>query len=378
MAGGRFWLLILMVLLVGLLHTFTPSSYWFWHTIYRRLSYLPIVIGAVWFGLRGGVTFSLLACLAFIPHLWHFSGRGSTIFLAEAMEIPLYLGAGLLVGYIADQESRLRRRYQQISERLKESYARLHRESALLIKLEEQLAASRKMSALGELSASIAHEIKNPLAAIRGAVEIIADGIGQEDPKGKFAAILIKETERLAGAVNNVLAYSRKEEVGGGDERREALEPLLSRTISLAVGEMKRKRIELETFISSDSAGLVVPADRFSQVILNLLLNACEAVGDGGMIRVRSWIADRGLRLEVADNGPGVPEEMREQIFQPFYSGKSEGTGLGLAITSRLVAACGGGISVKESDLGGAAFIIAMGPGGCRERENSQGEEARE
>ncbi len=365
----RLAFLVTMVVIVGILHTITPTSYWFWHTLYRRLSYLPIVIGAVWFGVRGGLVFSLLACIAFIPHLWHFSGRGTTVLLAEATEIPLYIGAGLLVGYIAGRESLLRRRYQDISQRLEQSYARLHRESALLLELEGQLAASQKMSALGELSASIAHEIKNPLAAIRGTVEIILDEMGPDHPKREFALILLKETERLATAVNNVLAYSRKEGGLPGQEALEPLAPVVERTCSLIAGQLKKKRAVLESFIAPDTASMEVPADRLSQVLLNLLLNACEAVDEGGMIRVRSWLEDGGLRLEVADDGPGIPPHRREEVFKPFHSGKPGGTGLGLAITSRIIAACGGVIKACESDLGGAALRIAMPAGGCRRQE---------
>ncbi len=363
--GWRVALLAVTVLVVGVLHMVTPSSFIFWHTLYRRVIYLPIVIGGIWFGLRGGLAFSLMATVAFIPHLWRFSGQSAAVFLNEALEIPLYIGAGFLVGWIADREARLRRRYQEISRKLEKSYERLHRESAMLIELEEQLAQSRKMSALGELSASIAHEIKNPLASIRGTVEIIADEFGPDHPKRRFADILLKETGRLAAAVSNVLSYARRGRAGGGGERLEPLSAVVERTVALAAGEAKRKRARIESFVSSETSAMPVPADRLGQVLLNLLLNACEAVAEGGYIRVKSWLEQGGLRLEVADDGPGIPEEIRKDMFRPFKSGKPGGTGLGLAISARMVSACGGELVAGESDLGGAALRIVMPEAGC-------------
>ena len=363
--GWRVAVLAVTVLVVGLLHLVTPSSHIFWHTFYRRVSYLPIVVGGIWFGLRGGLGFSLLATVAFIPHLWRFGGQSAAVFLNEALEIPLYLGAGLLVGWIADREARLRRRYQEMSRELEKSYERLHRESAMLIELEEQLAQSRKMSALGELSASIAHEIKNPLASIRGTVEIIADEFGPAHPKRRFADILLKETERLAAAVNNVLSYARRGRGEHGGERLEELAAVVERTVALAAAEAGRKRARIESFVAPETAATPVPADRLGQVLLNLLINACEAVGQGGYIRVKSWLEQGGLRLEVADDGPGIPEEIKKDVFRPFKSGRPGGTGLGLAISARMVSACGGELVAGDSDLGGAALRIVMPGKGC-------------
>jgi len=140
---------------------------------------------------------------------------------------------------------------------------------------------------------------------------------------------------------------------------------VVERTVALAAGEAKRKRARIESFVSSETSAMPVPADRLGQVLLNLLLNACEAVAEGGYIRVKSWLEQGGLRLEVADDGPGIPEEIRKDMFRPFKSGKPGGTGLGLAISARMVSACGGELVAGESDLGGASLLIVMPEAGC-------------
>jgi len=126
-------------------------------------------------GLMAGLIIGVCTIVAFIPHLRHFYLLDSNVYLSELPEIILYLAAGYVTGVIAGREKKLREKYQVLSEKLELSYNRLHKETALLLEVEEQLRASQKLSALGQISASLAHEIKNPLAAIRGAAETFLD-----------------------------------------------------------------------------------------------------------------------------------------------------------------------------------------------------------
>jgi signal transduction histidine kinase len=216
-----FFALLAAVIAIGLLHLFTPGDLHFYHNTYRRLSYFPIVLGGLWFGVRGGLGLALLSSIAFIPHVLLYVGHGSQA-VSELMEIILYLAAGLLVGVISGRQTRLRERYRQLSEKLQASYARLHEETVQLIEAEARLAAAQKFSALGKLSASLAHEIKNPLASIKGTAEILRDEFPGDHPKREFVDILFKETGRLHDTVEEILRYAK----GRPQEREEALEPL--------------------------------------------------------------------------------------------------------------------------------------------------------
>ncbi|MCG2823478.1 MAG: hypothetical protein L6364_07315, partial [Desulfobulbaceae bacterium] len=199
--------LLAAVVAIGLLHLFTPGDLHFYHNTYRRLSYFPIVLGGLWFGVRGGLGLALLSSIAFIPHVLLYVGHGSQA-VSELMEIVLYLAAGLLVGVISGRQTRLRERYRQLSERLQASYARLHEETVQLLEAEARLAAAQKFSALGKLSASLAHEIKNPLASIKGTAEILRDEFPGDHPKREFVDILFKETGRLHDTVEEILRYA--------------------------------------------------------------------------------------------------------------------------------------------------------------------------
>jgi signal transduction histidine kinase len=354
-----FFALLVAVIAIGLLHLFTPGDLHFYHNTYRRLSYFPIVLGGLWFGVAGGLGLAVLSSIAFIPHVLLYVGHGSQA-VSELMEIILYLAAGLLVGVISGRQTRLRERYQQLSEKLQASYARLHEETAQLIEAETRLAAAQKFSALGKLSASLAHEIKNPLASIKGTAEILRDEFPGDHPKREFVDILFKETGRLQETVEEILRYAK----GRPPEREEAMEPLAAvahHVGALLERQLREKQVRLILPENDEARHLLVEGAKFSQVLLNLGLNALDAVRPGGQI----WLsaengADGGWRISVCDDGVGVPEAEKERIFEPFYSGKSDGTGLGLLISRKIVESYGGSLRATDRPGGGACFEILL------------------
>lgn len=353
--------LLLVVICVGLLHTFTPSEQIFLHDFYRRISYLPIVIAAVLYGPRGGVLMAACTSIAFIPHLRHFYHLGATAYLSELPEIALYFAAGLVVGAIAAKEKQLRIKYQDLALKLKRSYKKLHSQTATLVEAEEQLHASQKLSALGQLSASLAHEVKNPLAGIRGAAEILADDFPPDHPKHEFAEILLKETSRLSTTVEEVLRYSKKQQPAQNSPRLEPLPTVLERVTILLDNSFRSKNITLDLQLSDNAEGIFIDGDKMSQVFINLLLNACEALEPKQKITISVKETDRQIEILFQDNGPGVPEADQSRIFAPFYSTREEGTGLGLAISSRIVESYGGSLRLENQEHGqGALFIVTL------------------
>lgn len=353
--------LLLVVVAIGLLHLFTPGHLLFFHNTYRRLSYFPIVLGALWFGVRGGLILAGLSSLAFIPHVLLYMGQGTESYLSELTEIILYLAAGLTVGIIAGRGRTLQEQYRLLSEKLERSYARLHEETAQLIEVEKQLAVSQKFSALGQLSAALAHEIKNPLGSIKGTAEILLDEFPPGHPRREFAEILQKEAARLNATVEEVLQYSRGQR--GPDEPAEPLSEVVQRIGSLLESRVRGKGIMLLMDGLEQGRDFFVAGGKIAQVVLNLLLNAIDAVPEKGKIRIATaWRGD-DLLMTVEDNGPGVAVADREKIFEPFHSGKEEGTGLGLLISRKIVASYGGALTVRDSALGGALFeVVLPGP----------------
>lgn len=353
-----FLTLVLAVVVIGLLHFFTPGHLHFYHETFRRLSYFPIVLGALWFGVRGGMLLAGLSSLAFLPHLFHFFSQGLMTYLGELTEITLYIATGLVVGLVTD-------RYRRLSEKLERSYRRLHRETNQLLEVEKQLAAAQRFSALGQMSASLAHEIKNPLSSIRGIAEFFRDEFPRDHPRAEFAEILLKETTRLNSTVDKVLQYSR----GHPETDEEPLEPLdrvLSQLATLVANPLRKKGINYETQGLEKAADLAVPAHRVSQVFLNLLLNAIDAVPVRGKISLTVTRLARGCRVLVADNGPGIADADKEKIFTAFYTAKEEGTGLGLLISRKIVESLGGSITVGSRPGGGAVFTVFLPENFCR------------
>ena len=353
-----FSFLVLIVIIIGLLHFFTPGHLFFYHDTYRRLSYFPIVFGAIWFGFRGGLTLAIMSSIFFIPHILLYIGQGPETYLNELLEVILYLAAGTVTGLIVNKENKLRQQYKLLSEKLEKSYSRLHEETQLLIEVEEQLSASQKFSALGKLSASLAHEIKNPLSSIKGTAEILLDEFPEDHPKREFAQILLKEAARLNTTVEEVLQYSRGQR--GTGSATETVAKVINQVAGLLKSQLKKKAIFLEIVPEKAAEEFHVDAGKLSQVFLNIILNGIDVVPKGGTIRVTLALADQGLEVSICDSGPGVPAADRERIFTPFVSGKEGGTGLGLSISRKIVESYGGRLTVSDSELGGASFTVFL------------------
>jgi signal transduction histidine kinase len=342
-----FAILVLVVIAIGMLHYFTPGYMVFYHDMYRRLSYFPIVLGAIWFGVRGGVVLAVMSSIAFIP---------------ELTEIFLYLAAGTVTGIIAGRESRLRLRYKELSEQLEKSYQKLHRETQLLLEVEEQLGAAQKLSALGQLSASLAHEIKNPLSSIKGTAEILLDEFPPDHPKREFVEILLKETTRLNSTVEEVLQFSRRDAPDNKKESAET-EPLaqvIDRVSSLLASQLRKKNISLSVAGWENGKTFFVPGKKMSQVFLNIILNAIDAAPRKGIIMVDTLKQADGYSVLVQNSGAPVPDGRKKKIFDPFYSTKQGGTGLGLSISKKIVESYGGTLAVSDSELGGACFTVFL------------------
>ena len=350
--------LVLIVIGIGLLHFFTPAHYIFFHDTYRRLSYFPIVLGAIWFGVRGGLSLAILSSIAFIPHLLLYFGQAPQTYLSELTEIILYLAAGGVTGVIAGREARLRKKYEELSEKLERSYGRLHKQAKILLEVEEQLGASQRLSALGRLSASLAHEIKNPLSSIRGTAEIFLDEFPPGHPKHEFVEILLKEVARLNTTVEDVLRFSRGKTVGSSE--LEPVSEVLERTAKLLAHHLQKKNITLHPEGMEVGKDFEADGAKLSQVLLNIALNAIDALPPGGNIWLRVRLRQKGLAITICDDGPGIDDARKEQIFTPFFTTKEGGTGLGLPISRRIVESHGGTLTCTDSPHGGACFTIFL------------------
>jgi signal transduction histidine kinase len=210
------------------------------------------------------------------------------------------------------------------------------------------------------MSASLAHEIKNPLASIRGTAEILMDDFPQGHPKREFLDIMMAEISRLNTSVQDILHYSR----AGRTQDRTAPEPasaVIRRVSSLLEGRFREKAIRLTVSRETEPDFIAADGPKLSQVLMNLLLNALEATPEGGFVTVEYGTgSDGGGFIRVCDSGPGVRPQDAETIFKPFVTFRKEGTGLGLYISKTLMEGMGGGIGVGEASQGGACFTLTL------------------
>ena len=354
-------LAVLVALIVGItaLHYLTTVQKVHFHDIYRRLYYIPIVLGGLWFSLRGGLGTALAVSAVYSPHVVFQWGHHPAAAPEQYLEIFLYNVIGFLTGFLSQREREQKTRYQKAAQHLEESYDKLRVQADMILEIEEQLRRADRLSALGELSAGMAHEIRNPLGAIRGTAEILREDVAKDDPKYEFAEILIREVERLNGVLEDFLRFARPAPIEPGFFQ---LNLLVREVLDLVRQQASNSHVELN-FKAGEIDEIPGQAEQIRQALLNLILNALQAMPDGGRLTVATRLVDNQARIVVADSGQGIAEEDRQRIFNPFVTTRSEGTGLGLAIVASIISDHNGYIRVRDNHPRGSKFIIELPAG---------------
>ena len=342
--------LALGIVLVSLLHYVTSTRLIFLHEIFQRAYYLPIILAALWYGLRGGILAAAFSGICYVPHImiaWHAFHAYS---INQYVEIVMFFVVGAISGVLADQEKRQRKKLQETAEQLSRVYRELQDSF-------EQLRRADRLSSLGQLSAGLAHEIRNPLGAIRGAVEILQKENLPPAARREFSEIVLRETQRLNDLVQHILDFARPRKA---ELKHVAVGKVVDSVWPLIKDRAGQGRVRLVAELSPNSPEVQLDPGMMQQVLLNLMVNAIEAMPQGGDIRVRAFERDGTLVLQVTDQGCGVEEEQLEKIFDPFYTTKENGTGLGLSIANQLVEQQGGRLTAARNQGPGMTFSIAF------------------
>ncbi len=226
--------------------------------------------------------------------------------------------------------------------------------------LRERMRENDRLAAIGELSASIAHEIRNPLGSIRGSAELLAAELKVGGQEQRLLALILKESERVNRIVSDFLAYARLRPTV---RQLSELKPFLEEfAFQVRMHQQGREGLRIVAEIQPDDLLVLMDPEQMQQVLLNLSLNACEAMGGRGTLTLSATLDDDNTvcRLVVADTGPGIAPEVRDTLFRPFVTTKTGGTGLGLPVVQRIVQAHGGVIQVGAGPDGGAEFRIDL------------------
>jgi len=354
----RYGVVAASITLISLVHYTTPLHHPALHDIFQRLYYIPIILAAVWFGFKGGLTASIIISIIYVPHVMFQWGDRLTMELEKYLEIVLYNVVGGITGFLSEREKRYAEELRRTARGLEESCNNLQRQSEVIIELEEQLRRSERLSTLGEMTAVLAHEIRNPLGSIRGTAEILKDDYQPDDRKYEFVEILVKESERLNRVVEDFLRLARTKKT----ERRSCdLGEELQNVVTLVTAEARRRGVALE-FDRAALPPLSGDREKLMQAFLNIVLNGLQATPPGGRMAIRATHDEAAgtLRIAFADSGSGMAADMVERIFEPFYTTKEEGTGLGLAITRKIIEAHGGTIGVESAPGQGTTFVVTL------------------
>jgi len=345
---------------ITLVHYETSRREIFWHEVFQRAYYLPIIVSALWYGSRGGLVAAGLAAILYVPHIvMHWHGFPSYQFNQYA-EVVLFFVFGGLTGVLADQQRRQKEKVQETAEQLSQAYAELQVSF-------ESLRRAERLSALGRLSAGLAHELRNPLSAIEGAFEIIVRPELDPERREEFVALIKKELARLNGMLNHFLEFARPQTPR---RRPTVVRSLMQEICSLTSDSISAKGVAIRCRESDFPVTMVsLDPDQIKEAILNMVINASEAMPAGGTIELSAAREADAIAINVKDEGVGVPEDHLPHVFDPFYTTKPNGTGLGLSIAHQIMEQHGGRIEVNRNPDRGMTFSLffPLTEGGERE-----------
>ncbi len=229
--------------------------------------------------------------------------------------------------------------------------------------LENQIAQTEQLAALGELAAGIAHEIKNPLTAIKGFAQILPNKLDDKDFLKKFSNIITEETSRLNNIIEGLLEFSRP---ASNKMKICNINIILDRVLSLLSYQIEKANIKVNINFK-DVADIIGEEHKLEQVFLNIILNAVQAIGKDGSINVSTKVIIRRtadniykeyVLVEIIDTGPGINDKNLKKLFNPFFTTKTKGTGLGLAISHRIISEHNGIIEVNSRENEGTTFLL--------------------
>jgi two-component system sensor histidine kinase HydH len=354
---GPAWAVLIKIVLATVLinHTGDPVAI---NSGYYPIYYLPVMTAALYFGPMGTLLWTLVASVAYSSYLYqanlHFTITASS--MSELlMRVLFFFIVAMTVNRFVMQYRVQVRRYQLLSETLTDANRNL--------KLaQEEAQRVERLAALGQLSAGLAHEIRNPLGVIKGSAEILTQKLDSANPLAKeLAGYIYTEVNRVSALVSRFLDFARplQLDLGASD-----LAAVVERCLMTVSEQGACKKVNIKRDFASGLPRVMLDHDLCDQVFTNLFMNACEAMGEpGGELRVRLRPSDdktkeSGVVVEIEDSGPGVPTELKEQIFNPFVTTKKSGVGLGLAIVSKIVDAHGGSLKLVSHPGYGACFRV--------------------
>jgi two-component system sensor histidine kinase HydH len=325
---------------------------------YYPIFYVPIVTAAEYFSPLGTLLWTALASAAYCSYLYPALQEYEITpenYGRLAIRIVFFFLAAMVVNRFVVENRRQTKRYQELAETLAETNRKLEQAQA-------EARRSERLAALGQMSAGLAHEIRNPLGVIKGSAEILHQKLGESNPlASELAGYISSETNRLSALVTRFLDFARPLHA---EPAPTEITAVLDRALHSVAVTQKDGMVRVERQYEANLPLVPLDESLSEQAFVNLIQNAYDAMGsNGGALRVTAARANNGSRdgveVRIEDTGPGIPAELREQIFNPFVTTKKTGVGLGLSIVSRIIDGHHGSIRVEggKNDRHGACFV---------------------
>ncbi len=335
---------------IGILHYFTPRSSMHWLYILQRAYYLPIALAGLSWGWRGGLGIALLAGALFMigtPSIWTVP---AVDVLDQCLEAVVFILVGLVTGVLTDKQKKHDRALREKTQQLNSVYGELRQNF-------ERMKRAERLSALGQLSAGLAHEIRNPLASIEGAAIVVQRESQSDERRREFLDIIQKECRRLNRLLSSFLDFAKPRQP---HLKMVDVNALLDSVIVLASHAKESGRLNFRKQVEASLPLVEGDPEQLKQVLINLTMNAVQAIPEGGVISLRAQQNETRVVIDIQDPGPGITSDELDRIFDPFFTTKEGGTGLGLSVAHQIVTQHGGTLTVSRNSPEGATFRISL------------------
>jgi signal transduction histidine kinase len=313
------------------------------HGAFSPLYSLPVVFAGIRDGWLGGLVVAVLSTILLIvvsPDFGTFEG----------VEAVSFACVGVVAGLMAARDRRQKAHYQQLAEQLSSVYEKVQANF-------EGMKRAERLSALGQLSAGLAHEIRNPLASISGSAAILRRNQDLDQKQAKCIDIITNECQRLNGLLTNFLNFARPRQP---HFQTVDLQPLFDNVLALAGHGVRGKAVHFEKRIESGLPSVECDPEQLEQVLLNLMINAIEASPDGDTIQLSAVSEDQRIVVRVIDRGHGVAPSHVDRLFDPFFTTKEHGTGLGLPVAHQIMRQMGGSLLAQRNAGEGMTFSVVL------------------
>jgi len=337
------------ILLLALSHWLIEEPDKHLNNLLYNLNFIPILVGGMMLGWRTAVYATLLTLALEVSHLWRYWPNDEAYRMDQIFETFASGIAGVVVGLLASRERRHRAKLEDTTREL----AQVNQELRSNL---ERLSKAERMYAVAQLSASLAHEIRNPLASISGAAGILKRGHATTDNVEECLDVIEKESNRLNKLLANFLNFARPR---APRFQSTDLAAVIDSTVALARHSGEASNIEFRRTIDGVLPETLCDSEQLKQVLLNLLMNAVHATGKGA-VDLHAYARDGAVFITVRDEGSGIPKDQENRIFEPFFTTKSNGTGLGLAIASKIVEQHGGLLTAQNAPGKGFAMVLQL------------------